>query len=169
MSTCDLFLGRFQPFHNGHRAIVESMDEDRVIAVVHGEKSSTKDNPIPVKKQVNMIKRVMRDHATIIEVGNGYVPDIIQLIEDKLHMKVKRIFCGADRIGQYKAQINRANKNLDVPLHVEFQETERMTSGSEVREAIRSGDRGAFKANVPRELWDEFTNLAEYMRGQNNG
>lgn len=167
MQHCDLYLGRFQPFHNGHLAAVKLMGEKKVIAVVQGKYSSEKDNPIPVSSRVNIIKKVVPD-AEVMHVENGYVPDMIQKIKDCYNLGVARVICGEDRIGQYQAQIIRANKTLDVPLNVEFMEAERITSGSEVREAIRSGDNKAFKANVPKELWDEFTNLAELMRGKSN-
>ena len=164
MTDCDIVLGRFQPFHNGHLAAVRGMKNKPVIAVVHGKKSAEKNNPLPVKQQLNMIRRVVPD-ACIFHAENGYVPDIIVKVKTDFDLDVRTIVCGADRIKEYQAQIDRANKTLDGKIVVEFKEAERITSGSEVREAIRSGDKRAFKANVPKQLWDEFTNLTEQMRG----
>lgn len=166
MSTCDLYLGRFQPFHNGHLAAVNQMRGIKVIAVVKGKQTKKSDNPIPTEAQVNMIKKVIGDTAVVIAVPNGYVPDIIETIRDQYGLEPTGVICGSDRIGEYKAQIERANRTLEKVIKLEFKEADRITSGSEVREAIRSGDRKAFEANVPKQLWDEFTNLAEYMRGQ---
>lgn len=165
MKQCDIFVGRFQPFHNGHLAAHDKMQNHRVVVVVQGAKSSKKENPLPVEKQVNMIGKVVGKETTVIVSTHGYIPDIITRLRDEYDLNPHTIVCGPDRMKTYKAQIHRANAKLDDPLIVEFKEAERITSGSAVREAIRSGDRKAYKANVPEQLWDEFTNLAEHMRG----
>lgn len=166
MLPCDIFVGRFQPFHNGHLAAVQKMEHNKVIVVVHGKKTKQTENPIPAEIQVNMIRKVLGDSATVIVAENGYIPDIIEMVRDTYRLEAKTLICGPDRIDTYMAQIERANRVLENKIDLEFKEADRITSGSEVREAIRSGDKKAFKANVPKQLWDEFTNLAEHMRGK---
>lgn len=56
-----MYLGRFQPFHNGHKYIVEWMLEEceRVVIVIgSSDKKGTVQNPFPAWERVSMIKSV---------------------------------------------------------------------------------------------------------------
>lgn len=168
MNTCELFLGRMQPIHNGHAGIIASM-KNPVVAIVKGAKSSqdkTK-NPLNLKYQQKLLKKVA-PNAKVIEVPSGYLPDICKYIEEHLKMKVSVVHAGTDRLGKYKAQVMGANKKLpsEEQLHVSFKEAERAegaTSATVVREAIRSGDEKAYRAHVPRTIWDEFNTLQKML------
>lgn len=160
MGNFDLYLGRFQPVHNGHLAVLETMINP-VVVIVKGKLSSQdrEKNPFNFKYQAKLIKK-LRPDAKVVEAETGYLPDIIQSLGDV----PGTVYAGADRIGQYRAQIERANKELDDPLVVRFVETERVTSASVVREAIRSGDKKAFKANVPRAIWEEYSTMRKEVK-----
>ena len=59
-----MYLGRFQPFHNGHKAIVDKMleeCEEVVIVVGSADKMGTMQNPFPAWERMNMIGMVYRD------------------------------------------------------------------------------------------------------------
>ena len=59
-----MYLGRFQPFHNGHKAIVDQMleeCEEVVIVVGSADKMGTIKNPFPAWERINMIGMVYRD------------------------------------------------------------------------------------------------------------
>lgn len=161
MKTCTIYMGRFQPFHKGHQAALKKVKGEKVLVIVRGRLSKVKDNPIPVEMQINMINKVVDIPVEVF--GSGYLPDVIEMVRSKLSLDPKKVICGEDRIKQYKAQIDRANKTLEAPLAIEFVVADRITSATKVREAIRSGDEKAFKANVPKQLWDEFTNLQAIM------
>lgn len=56
-----MYLGRFQPFHNGHKAIVEKMMEEceRIVIVIgSSDKKGTVQNPFPAWERAMMIKNV---------------------------------------------------------------------------------------------------------------
>lgn len=56
-----MYLGRFQPFHNGHKYIVEWMMEEceRVVIVIgSSDKKGTIQNPFPAWERAMMIKSV---------------------------------------------------------------------------------------------------------------
>lgn len=152
MANFDLFFGRFQPIHNGHLAVLEKMVNPTVV-IVKGKKASEdkKKNPFDFDYQEHLLNKLKPD-VRVVFSETGYLPDIIKMLGEC----PEKVFAGADRITQYKAQVNRANKELDDPLVIRFVETERVTSASVVREALRSGDRKVFKANVPKILWDEY-------------
>ncbi len=155
MSNFDLFMGRFQPIHNGHLAVLERMNNP-VVVIVRGKVSSQdkEKNPFDADYQLSLFGKVVPEVRVEI-AENGYLPDIIKNLGDC----PDAVYAGPDRIAQYRAQIERANKELEEPLTPQFFETERVTSASVVREAIRSGDKEAFKASVPRAIWDEFTTM----------
>lgn len=48
--------------------------------------------------------------------------------------------------------------------NVKFIETDRVTSATEVRNAIRSDDKQKFKELVPKELWGEYEKMRELMK-----
>ena len=56
-----MYLGRFQPFHNGHKAIVDRMLEEcqRVVIVIgSADKRGTVQNPFPSCERASMIKSI---------------------------------------------------------------------------------------------------------------
>lgn len=56
-----MYLGRFQPFHNGHKSIVDKMLEEceQVIIVIgSSDKKGTVKNPFPAWERFQMIKEV---------------------------------------------------------------------------------------------------------------
>lgn len=58
---CGLYIGRFQPFHNGHKSIVDKMlkeCEDIIIVVGSADKRGTAKNPFPSWERINMISAV---------------------------------------------------------------------------------------------------------------
>lgn len=157
----ELFLGRMQPVHLGHEAIIKKM-KNPVVALVKGAASS-KDkerNPLSAKDQTKFLKKLF-PKLTIIEVPNGFVPDIINAIRKK-GMEVSTVYAGDDRIAGYKGQIAGYNKKLndDQQMIATVKETPRITSASTVRAAVRDGDEKAFQKNMPKKLHSEY----EYLR-----
>ncbi|MGB9591297.1 MAG: hypothetical protein ACPL1K_02130, partial [Candidatus Kryptoniota bacterium] len=159
-----LFMGRMQPIHIGHKKIIDSMDNP-VIVVVKGGKSSedrTK-NPLSADYQIQLIKKVA-PHAEIMTVSTGFLPKIITQLREK-GMEPDTIFAGADRIEGYKKQIDDANARMDPEYryNVKFKETDRLTSATTVRNAIRANDEAGFRKNMPKELWGEFETLRKIL------
>jgi phosphopantetheine adenylyltransferase len=160
VANFDLFFGRFQPVHNGHLAVLKRM-KNPVVVIVKG-KMASKDkgkNPLDFDYQASLIYKIAPG-VRVFQSETGYLPDIIKNLGDC----PDTVFAGPDRIAQYQAQVVRANKELDDPLVIRFEETERVTSASVVREAIRSGDKKAFKANVPRAIWEDYSTMKERFR-----
>ena len=162
-----LFLGRMQPLHSGHVAIIKKM-RNPIVAIVRGVVSSqNKDrNPFNVDNQIKMLKKVFPSVQVII-VPNGYLPEIIDTLRQG-NAEVVKVYAGDDRIKEYKSQVERANKSLDEDrkIDVTFEKTDRLTSSSIVRDAIRKGDETTFQKNMPRELWTMWDGFTKILKEQ---
>ncbi|EKD32813.1 MAG: nicotinamide-nucleotide adenylyltransferase [uncultured bacterium] len=65
--TC-VFIGRFQPFHNGHLMVLKGMVKlcDKVKVVIgSSDKSNSKDNPFDIRERKEMIQRALQDENII--------------------------------------------------------------------------------------------------------
>lgn len=61
-----LFVGRFQPFHNGHLAVINKLLETHnevIIAIGSAEESISSDNPMTAGERVEMIRRCFTPSA----------------------------------------------------------------------------------------------------------
>lgn len=165
-TACELFVGRFQPFHNEHLQILNKM-KNPVIAVVRGSVSSEnkKKNPLSAEYQVQLIKKVAPG-VPVFVVPNGFVPAIIQHVEDKLNWKVKTVHAGSDRLEQYKAQLQRAGV---IGVDVVPTGTAREVSATDVRNSVLKGDESGFRKQVPPQIWSEFKKLGEYIKEDAEG
>jgi nicotinamide mononucleotide adenylyltransferase len=159
-----LFIGRMQPVHLGHKKIIDSMTNP-VIVIVKGEKSSEDRlrNPFSAEYQVKLIKKIA-PQAEIITASSGYLPKIMAQLREK-GMEVDTVYAGADRIAGYKKQVESANAKMDPEYryNVKFKETDRVTSATAVRDAIRAGDEQEFRKLMPKELWGEFETMKEIL------
>lgn len=109
-----LFIGRWQPFHNGHKYLIDtalSKGEDVCIAI-RDTKLSKKD-PYTVKQRKEMIRKVYGDNVEII-----VIPDIKSInIGRNVGYEVKRIEPPPD-IGKISATKIRAGKSKAAPKKV---------------------------------------------------
>jgi phosphopantetheine adenylyltransferase len=165
----DLFLGRLQPPHNGHAKIINSM-KNGIVAIVKGVLSSQdkSKNPLPYEYQKKLVNEISPE-TPVIEVPTGYLPDIINEVR-KLGKEVGIVYAGSDRIQGYQRQVDQANAKLsaDKKFNVTFKESERVTSATTVRDAIRSGNQTAFRTNVPKAIWGEYETLRDYLKEDTN-
>jgi nicotinamide-nucleotide adenylyltransferase len=82
-----LFLGRFQPFHNGHLAVVENMIADKdideiIIGIGSAQSAYTLDNPFTAGERFEMINNTLRQQRwynekpiyimPIMDIGSNY-------------------------------------------------------------------------------------------------
>jgi len=73
-----LFIGRFQPFHNGHLKVVESLSKDYdevLIGIGSSQYSDTVDNPFSSDERKLMIEKSL-DAIGIINYKIILIPDI---------------------------------------------------------------------------------------------
>jgi predicted nucleotidyltransferase len=170
MKNVELFLGRFQPLHNGHATVIGRM-KNPVVALVKGAKSGadkTK-NPLGIKDQARLIKKAY-SNASVVEVPNGYIPAIAEGLREA-GQEVVAVWAGEDRRSSYERQINSYNdKNPDTAFNIKFKKTfdggKRIggTSATIVRNAIRSDDKETFLKHMPKKLHSEWEFLRKKIK-----
>ena len=152
--------GRLQPPHNGHKKIIDGM-KNPIVVIVKGKKSGADLSRNPLDEDYQ--KKLMNMIFPRLEISispNGFLPGILGYFR-KQGKEVTKIHAGADRITGYQDAIDRANEKMadDEKYRVTFQETERVTSATEVRNSIKSDDKTKFMKLVPEAIWGEWETL----------
>ncbi len=109
-----LFIGRWQPFHEGHKYLIDEALEkgENVCIAVRSTEISDK-NPYTVEQRAEMIRRVYKDRVEIIAI-----PDIKSInIGRKVGYDVNRID-PPEHIGKISGTNVRAGKDTNVPSEV---------------------------------------------------
>jgi len=119
-----MFIGRWQPFHNGHKYLIDDAiikGQDVCIAIRDTETSEK--NPYTVDQRVEMIKRVYGNKVMI-----SVIPDIASInIGRKVGYDVNRID-PPKQIEKISGTNVRAGIDTNIPLEVaEYIKTLRMT------------------------------------------
>jgi nicotinamide mononucleotide adenylyltransferase len=150
----DLFVGRFQPFHKGHASIIESM-KNPIIAVVKGKNSSEDkvNNPLSFKQQKSLIHEVFPS-AIVIEVMNANLNGMLFHLKNE-GKQIRAIYAGEDRIKRYREIVEESNKKTG--LNIQVKQTPRITSATDVREAIRTNNFEEYIQLMPMQLANEDT------------
>jgi len=99
-----LFIGRFQPFHNGHlRVVKEALEEfdELVIAIGSAQYFNTKGNPFSADEREEMIKEALEKE----NIKNAFIAKIddincngtyVSHVEREIP-KCAAIFCGSEK------------------------------------------------------------------------
>lgn len=60
-----LFIGRFQPFHNGHLYALEQINKEAdkiIIGIGSSQYQNTKENPFSAEQRIEMIRSTLKDN-----------------------------------------------------------------------------------------------------------
>jgi adenylylsulfate kinase len=109
-----MFIGRWQPFHNGHKFLIDGAlaKGEHVCVAIRNTEISEK-NPYTVEQRTEMIRRVYGDTVQII-----VIPDIKSInIGRKVGYEVNRID-PPDSIGKISGTKVRAGEDAGVPREV---------------------------------------------------
>ena len=156
MKKAELFIGRFQPFHLVHYEIINGMNNP-VIGLVRGAGTSrNKDkNPFDAEYQLKMIKSLFTDINVKI-CKEGYIPDIVKELFEQ-DFDVCKIYAGKDQIYKYIRQCESSINSI------EFVETPRIVSATQIRKLIKSDDIDTFKKFMPKKLWNEYNVMRKIL------
>ena len=82
-----LFIGRYQPFHDGHKKLIQTViDEGKNVIVAVRDTPTDKDNPYTAEHRVAMIRESFPDVDVIV------IPDIDEVCHGrKVGWKVREI------------------------------------------------------------------------------
>lgn len=83
-----LFLGRFQPYHNGHHAVIKQICESReidelIIAIGSAQESHTLKDPFTAGERIMMITKALQDLKPLITT---YVLPIEDIARNSLYV-----------------------------------------------------------------------------------
>ena len=87
-----LFIGRFQPFHEGHQTFIQTLlDEGRKVLVGIRDTPRDKDNPYDAEQVLEMINTVFPNVKTIV------LPDIEEVVYGrKIGYDIRKLELGAE-------------------------------------------------------------------------
>jgi len=70
-----MFIGRFQPFHDGHKTLIQTLlDEGREVIVAIRDTETSESNPYSFQERINMVLDAFPDIAVIL------IPDIEEVV-----------------------------------------------------------------------------------------
>ena len=73
-----LFVGRWQPFHKGHKAMIETvLGKGKSVVVAIRDTELSKDNPYSVSERWNMIQRSLKKYGELVKIV--VIPDIDEI------------------------------------------------------------------------------------------
>ncbi len=160
MKAGSLILGRFQPITIAHYRIIQDMKQPSVVCIVRGSK--TDKSPIPLDMIMTLIKDAFNGNIRMMHAKTGYVPDIIQDVENGFGFSIDTVYAGSDRVKGYQGQLKRAGLDSVVSV-VEIPRTDEDVSASKVRAAIKNRDRAAFESLTPRGIHSWYRRLLEVI------
>lgn len=133
-----LFIGRFQPFHNGHLEVIkEALTEVDHLTIVIGttQEFYTKDNPFTADEREEMI-RIALDEA---DIKNYSIERAVDIPDDSKY--VEHIRGIVPRFDIIYVATNQLNKNIfkDASFTVRMCHRFSGLEGRKIRQAIRDG------------------------------
>ena len=109
-----LFIGRWQPFHNGHKYLVDqALSQGKHVCVAIRDTEISVKNPYTVEQRIEMIERVYGDTVKVV-----IIPDIESInIGRKVGYDVNRID-PPENIAQISGTGVRAGTDSNIPSEV---------------------------------------------------
>ena len=147
-----LFIGRFQPFHNGHLSVVKAIDDDIdevIVGVGSSQYSDSEDNPFSFEQREKMIKKVLDQELEkpyqIISVPDihdekNWVKHVVNIVPD-----FDVVYTGNDWVKGLFDQAGRETRPVQEEIEI---------SGTELRKMIKE-DNEKWKQYVPKEIIED--------------
>ena len=173
LKEVNLLVGRFQPFHNGHlkmaKVLKEKNDLPSVVVIVnpgHNKSGKTPFSKDTVEKFMRGIIQDEKDIVDFIIVPKGLIGSAIVKLLAKGY-KANLVGAGEDRIDDYTKQIEYVKRSdiKDQMQNLELVKTPRVTSATEVRQAIKDEDYQKFRKLVPHAVEKMYTSLKSELNG----
>lgn len=127
------FVGRFQPFHKGHKKAVETLQEEHEVVMVLGiAEERDRENPLNFEERKNIIRSCFPEIEIFGIEDRESDKDWASELEQKT---------GIDAVATRNPKTNNAvkeNNSLEIIEH-EFHR-KNVYSGTEVRRRLRSGE-----------------------------
>lgn len=151
MTATALFIGRFQPFHNGHKHAIEAAQDeyDVIIGVGSAETGHTRENPLTFEERRRLLHHCLGDDCQIHGIpDHDNDADWMAYIEEQIPFDTG--ISGNDHVRQIFSDHGHEIQQPDYRRPDYF-------SGTAIREAVRN--REQWRDRVPAcsvELLDEY-------------
>ena len=164
-----LFLGRFQPFHDGHGSIVMNAwnhCDHLIIAIGSSQEGRTKKNPLTFDERKALIRTLTWYNKDITIIG---IPDrenpsddsswgeyVMNYVEKECGMRPTIIFEGSEEARTHWYD------TLDVEVKI-TDRNEDPISATMIRQMLLKDDREGFTYNMPMGTWGFYDDLRRIM------
>ena len=164
-----LFLGRFQPFHDGHGSIVSQAwnhCDHLIIAIGSSQEGRTKKNPLTFEERKVLIRALTWYNKDITIIG---IPDrenpsddsswgeyVMNYVEKECGMRPTVIFEGSEAVRSHWYD------TLDVEVKITDRDEEPI-SATEIRQMLLEDNRRGFALCMPMGTWGFYDDLRRIM------
>ncbi len=146
-----LFLGRFQPYHNGHDAVIRKIApevEELIIAVGSAQYSHTLRDPFTAGERILMIIRALDDHPV-----TKYVLPIEDIEQNALYVAhIRRLTPPFDLVYSNNPLVVRLFQEAGIPVKQVPPIDRRHLWGTKIRELMLQGEE--WRRYVPKPVCD---------------
>lgn len=171
---CNIFVGRYQPFTNGHMKVIEYLYSQNqyptFILLVRNKKQADDSRPFSIETQEKMLSSLKTPKICGYSIIESAGIDIVfNAVRDKGFEPVLW-GCGTDRYKAYSAMCNKPEYRSDLNCLPEFNAIEIKRgdddiSATKVRGYIAEDNVKEFELNVPSDLHKMYDELRkEYMK-----
>ena len=166
MKNVNVLIGRFQPFHNGHLQVCRDARKENgfptVVMYIHNEKFDQK-KPFSdglLEKEFEILKQTEDCFEDAIWLRRPWPTLICRILQEHGYNPILWL-AGEDRIDGYRKLMDeqkiRDELNMEPPA---FYITQRYGSATDVRNALKSGNKDFYMEHMPvgtEVLFEEFT------------
>ena len=176
-----LIIGRFQLLHNGHKQMIDTALElcDKVVIYIgSSQESRTYENPFTYEERVNMFNKVFESKINQKRLIIRPLPDIgagnndiwgryvLGTFEAEFHKQPDLYITGCEknRSSWFNNEIApKVDELIITRNHIEV-------SASDCRKLLKeepvfSNERSKIYDSIPEELWNDFGNYADILKG----
>ncbi len=147
-----LYIGRFQPYHLGHHAVIKEMvsDADEVIICIgSAQRSHELDNPFTAGERYLMISKSLRDEG----IFNFYIVPILDVNWNAVWVShVESLIPPVDVVFAHNPLIERLFKERGYEVRAPFLFNRKEYSGREIRRRILNDE--SWEHLVPKAVVD---------------
>ena len=182
--TAVFTLGRFQPFTEGHREVINKLksvaDEHNATPhIVASHSEGTAKDPLPVKAKIRYLKLVAPE-GTKVSSSSKEAPTFLHTAA-KLHSQGYKhlvMVAGSDRVDEYHKLLHKYNNVAGKHGHYNFKSIKVVSagqrdpdaegvegmSGTKMRAHARAGEMKQFKSGLPKALHPHAEEIANYIK-----
>lgn len=157
-----LFLGRFQPFHNGHLAMLKKIlkeNESVIVIIGSAQFSNTKENPLSAGERIVMATKVLRE----LKAKEFYVIPIEDVGNNELWAsKIEELAPKFDVVYTNNPLTERIFKERGYKVKIPGLVKREELSGTRLRELISKD--GDWKKCVPKSVAAELIKIGAQER-----